>query len=139
MVEIGSSNLVALSDTDLTVADPQADVRRRKVIDATGEEVGKVDDLLIDDEQTKVRMLRVQHGGLLGIGADHFLVPVDAVVSVTADAVHIDRERSRLTDVPGYEPEVVYDPTYYGGVYGAWGYPAYWGPGYMYPGYPYAL
>jgi len=135
MADAGTGNLVALSETGLTVADPRADVRRHKVVDAGGEEVGVVDDLLVDDEESKVRMLRVKHGGFLGIGADHFLVPVDAVASVTDDAVHIDRDRSRLTDVPGYDPEVSYDPTYYGGVYGFWGYPGYWGPGYVYPAY----
>lgn len=138
MTETGASaNLVPLSETELTVADPEADVRRRKVIDANGEQLGRVEDLLVDDEEVKVRMLQVRHGGFLGIGADHFLVPVDAVTSVTADAVHIDRNRSRLTAVPGYDPEVVYDPVYYDDVYGWWGYPTYWGPGYTYPAYPF--
>jgi sporulation protein YlmC with PRC-barrel domain len=85
--------LVPLSESTLTVSDPRADVRGRKVVDATGEEVGTVDDLLVDDAEVKVRMLRVKHGGFLGIGADHFLIPVDAISSVTDDAVHIDRER----------------------------------------------
>ena len=131
------STLVRLGETDLTVADRRADVRGRKVVDAAGEDVGNVDDLLVDDTETRVRMLRVEHGGFLGIGADHFLVPVDAVTSVTEDAVHIDRERARLTDVPGYDPDVAKAPTYYGDVYDWWGYPAYWAPGYGYPGYPY--
>lgn len=137
MAQSTGANLVRLSDTDRTVADPQADVRGRKVVDATGEEVGTVDDLLVDEEDVKARMLRVKHGGFLGIGADHFLVPVDAVTSVDDDTVHIDRERTRLTDVPGYDPEIGYDTAYYGGLYSWWGYPSYWGPGYAYPPYPY--
>ena len=131
------STLVALGETDLTVADPGADVRGRKVLDADGEEIGKVDDLLVDDTEAKVRMLRVKHGGILGIGAEHFLVPVDAVSSVTEDAVHIDRERSRLTDIPGYDPEMAQNAAYYDDVYGWWGYPTFWSPGYVYPDYPY--
>jgi len=131
------STLERLGETNLTVADPRADVRERKVIDAAGDEVGKVDDLLIDDSEARVRMLRVEHGGFLGIGADHYLVPVDAIASVTGDSVRIDRDRSRMTDVPGYDPEVTDEPTYYGDVYGWWGYPAYWTPGYGYPRYPY--
>lgn len=131
------STLQSLSEANLTVADSQADVRGRKVVDAEGEDIGKVDDLLVDDAEVKVRMLRVKHGGFLGIGADHFLVPVDAVTSVTEDAVRIDRDRSRLTDVPGYDPDVADQPTNYGDIYGWWGYPAYWTPGYGYPPYPY--
>lgn len=136
MAQNTGANLVKLNDTGLTVEDRQADVRGRKVLDATGEEVGKVDDLLVDEENVKVRLLRVKHGGFLGIGAEHFLVPVDAVTTVTDDAVHVDRERARMTDVPGYDPEVVQAPTYYGDVYGWWGYPGFWGPGYIYPPYP---
>lgn len=129
--------LVRLSETDRTIADVRADVRGRRVVDRDGEDVGKVDDLLIDAGEEKVRFLRVAHGGFLGIGAEHFLIPVDAVTSVTEDTVHIDRGRSRLGDVPGYDPELAQDPTYLVGVYGWWGYPAFWGPGYSYPGYPY--
>lgn len=130
------STLLKLGDTDLTVAEPQADVRGRKVVDAEEEEIGRVDDLLVDDAETRVRMLQVKHGGFLGIGAEHFLVPVDAVTAVTEDAVHIDRDRSQLTDVPGYDPTIGTKAEYYDDVYGWWGYPAYWAPGYLDSGYP---
>ena len=126
-------SLVRLNETTLTVADPQTDVRERAVVDAEGEEVGTVDDLLVDDAEHRVRFLRVRRGGFLGIGAEHFLVPVDAVGRVTDDAVHLDRDRSRLSDVPPYDPEVEDDPVDYAGLYGWWGYPAYWAPGYGYP------
>lgn len=131
------STLQPLSETGLTVQDPWADVRGRKVLDAADEEIGKVDELLIDDTETKVRLLRVEHGGFLGIGADHFLVPVDAVTSVDDDSVRIDRERAEMTDVPGYDPDLAREPVYYRDLYGWWGYEPYWGPGYAYPPYPY--
>lgn len=132
-----NDTLVRLSESGLTVSDPQADVRGRDCVDTSGDEIGKVDDLLVDSGECKVRFLRVSHGGILGIGAQRFLIPVEAVSSVTAQQVQIDRERSQLTDVPGYDPEVEEDPGYYGGLYGWWGYPAYWGPGYSYPPFPY--
>ncbi len=128
--------LVKLTDTTLTVADPAADVRGRKVLDRHGEEIGEVDDLLLDEEKQNVRFLRLAAGGFLGIGEQHFLVPVDAVTKVDADHVHIDRERSRLRDVPTYNPDLVPDPVYYADVYGWWGYRPYWSPGYAYPPYP---
>lgn len=128
--------LQKLSDTGLTIADPAEDVRGRTVIDRHGEEVGEVDDLLLDDRENKVRFLQVGAGGFLGIGEQHFLVPVDAVTRIDADHVHIDRERTGLRDMPTYDPALTYDPAYYGDVYGWWGYSPYWAPGYAYPAYP---
>jgi sporulation protein YlmC with PRC-barrel domain len=58
--------LVRLSDTELTVADPAADMRNRKVVDRDGEEIGEVDDLLIDAPEKRVRFLEVASGGFLG-------------------------------------------------------------------------
>jgi sporulation protein YlmC with PRC-barrel domain len=128
--------LVRLSDTGLTVADPAEDVRGLKLVDRHGEEIGTIDDLLVDDSENHVRFLRVTHGGFLGIGEDHFLVPVDAITGIDSDHVHIDRERSKLSDAPGYSPDVAEAPDYYPGVYGWWGYSPYWAGGYTYPGYP---
>lgn len=96
-----------------------------------------MDDLLVDDIDARVRMLSVKHGGFFGIDTEHFLVSVDAVTEVTPDHVRIDRERSRLTDVPGYDPQVAQQPDYYSDVCGWWGYGPYWASGYVYPPYPY--
>jgi sporulation protein YlmC with PRC-barrel domain len=126
--------LVSLTDSDLTVADPKADVRGRDVLDRNGEKIGDVDDLLIDDRENRVRFLRVGHGGILGIGEKHFLVPVDAITKIDEDHVHIDRERKNFSGVPGYDPKLAEDPAYYGSVYDWWGLGPYWGPGYVYPG-----
>ena len=134
--EHSMGTLVPLGDSTLTVANPDEDARGRTVVDRHGEEIGKVDDLLIDDRENRVRFLRVAHGGFLGIGQDHFLVPVDAVTGMDEDRVYIDRERSRLSDVPGYDPELAREPEYYSSVYGWWGYAPYWAPGYTYPPYP---
>lgn len=128
--------LVPLGDTTMTVADPSEDVRGRAMLDRNGDEIGSVDDLILDDREGRVRFLRVAHGGILGIGDSHFLVPVDAITRIDAEHVHIDRERGTMSGVPGYSPELAEDPAYYTGVYGWWGYGPYWAPGYTYPGYP---
>lgn len=139
----GTENDIAtlhqLSETDQTVADPAADVRGRTVVDRFGEEVGRVDDLMVDDREHKVRFLRVGEGGFLGIGQSHYLVPVDAIVSVDPDRVRIDRERGAMGDVPRYDPELADQPDqdYYGDVYGWWGAVPFLGAGMRYPGRPY--
>jgi sporulation protein YlmC with PRC-barrel domain len=128
--------LVQLSETNLTVADPAADVRGRHVVDDRGQDVGKVDDLLVDDRESKVRFLRIGSGGFLGMGKEHFLVPVEAVASVGDDRVTIDRGREQLGDVPAYDPALTNDDTYYSNLYGWWGHGPYWQSGYVYPPFP---
>lgn len=137
MTEQTTATLRRLSDTDLTVGDPGEDIRGRKVVDRSGEEVGTVDDLLIDDRENKVRFLRVASGGFLGMGETKFLVPVDAIAEIGEGAVRVDQSREHVAGAPQYDPDLVYDTGYYGGLYGYYGYAPYWAPGYIYPAYPY--
>jgi len=69
-----TATLEKLSDSNLTVQDPNADIRGRKVLDKNGDEVGKVDDLMIDDREHKVRLLEVESGGFLGLGETKVLI-----------------------------------------------------------------
>lgn len=135
--DVSTGKLVTLGDSDLTVADPREDVRGRTVVDRNGGEIGHVDALLIDDRESKVRFLRVASGGFLGIGESTFLLPVDAITRITADQVVVDQTQERVAGAPAYDPDLVYDQEYYGGLYGYYGYAPYWGPGYAYPAYPY--
>lgn len=124
------ADLVRLSDTTFTLADPAEDVRNRTVIDADGEEIGHVHDLFIDEEEKSARFLQVASGGVLGIGAQHFLVPVEAVAEIEDDRVHISRNRERLLDVPTYDPDLADHRNYYADLYGWWGYAPYGAAGY---------
>lgn len=121
-----TSTIHELGDTDRTVADPDIDVRGRTVVDRDGHHLGRVDDLLIDDQEERVIFLRVAEGGFLGFGASHYLVPVEAVVVVHPDHVMIDQQHGTMGDVPGYDPELAPMSAYYGNVYGWWGVPPYW-------------
>jgi sporulation protein YlmC with PRC-barrel domain len=131
-----NATLVKLSDTNLTLADRAEDIRNRDVLDTAGDEIGEVDDLLIDEREQKVRFLQVSSGGFLGLGATKFLIPVDAITRITEDAVYISQARERLTGAPRYDPGLV-DERYLSDVYGYYGYSPYWGPDYRYPNYPY--
>ncbi|MFH5823456.1 PRC-barrel domain-containing protein [Georgenia sp. AZ-5] len=129
------ANLVPVSETRHTVADPDLDVRGRDIVTTDDEKIGTVDEILIDDEQLRVRFLRVGSGGFLGLGKHHFLVPVDVIIRIEPERVWVDRDRAGMTDVPAYDPELVQDPDYYPNLYGWWGAPPYWGAGYVYPYY----
>lgn len=127
--------LLRLSDTDLTLANQSEDIRGRKALDMADEELGTIDDLLIDEREQKVRFLQVASGGFLGLGATKFLLPVDAIMRITPDAVYINQTRERIAGAPRYDPALV-DERYVGDLYGHYGYPPYWGLGYQYPPYP---
>ena len=136
MAEPTNDKLVKLSDTDQTVASGEEDIRGRSVKDRAGEDLGKVDDLLIDPATNQVRFLIVASGGFLGLGEQKSFIPVDAVTRVGAHDVHIDQTLEQVAGAPAYDPDLVNDRSYHGGVYDHWGYLPYWAPGYAYPGYP---
>jgi sporulation protein YlmC with PRC-barrel domain len=130
--------LKRLSDSDLALADRHEDIRGRNVLDVAGEDLGEVNDLFIDESEKKVRFLEVSSGGFLGLGATKFLLPVDAITRITADAVYVNQSRERVAGAPRYDPTLV-DESYISGVYSHYGYSPYWGPDYRYPPYPYYL
>lgn len=122
--------LIKLSDSGQTVSNADEDIRGRKVKDKDGEDLGTVDDLLIDDQERKVRFLRVEHGGFLGVGETKSFIPVDAITKITGDDVHINHSRDRVAKAPRYDPKLVDDNTYYRSIYGYYGYAPFWGAGY---------
>ena len=129
--------IVKLSDTDFRLADPAQDIRGRKVIDCDGKDAGHIDELLIDDVEKKVRFARVASGGVLGIGAQRFLIPVELITRVTADTVYIARSCEHLADAPVYDPQVTLDDQRLSTIYGYYGLAPFWAPGYAYPAFPY--
>jgi sporulation protein YlmC with PRC-barrel domain len=128
--------LSKLSASGQTIANGDHDIRGRKVKDKAGNEIGTVDDLLIDDEERKVRFLLVEHGGFLGLGETKSFIPVDAITRITADEVFIDHSREHVAGAPRYDPDLVDDLKYYGSLYDHYGYSPFWGMGYTYPGIP---
>lgn len=137
MATLDTATLSILDDTGQTISGSDADIRGRKIKDKNGEDIGKVDELLIDDQEQKVRFLVVTDGGFLGIGKTKSFIPVDAITKITADEVNIDHSRSHVAGAPRYDPDLVADVhTYYGSLYDHYGYAPYWQAGYMYPRYP---
>jgi sporulation protein YlmC with PRC-barrel domain len=127
--------LVELNDVGETVADKDEDIRGRHVIDKDGQELGKIDALLIDDKEQKVRFLQVESGGFLGLGERKSLIPIDAIVSIDANEVHIDQTGATVAAAPTYDPELV-EPQVFEDIYGHYGILPFWGLGYLYPSYP---
>ena len=124
----GTRALVRLSESDMTLTNLDEDLRGRPITDVDGNEIGKVDDLFVDHETGKVRMLLAGQGGILGLGKKHFLIPVDAITSVEPQAVRINVTGDRATLMPEFD-ETRGEPNFES-VYTWWGYDPYWTPGY---------
>jgi sporulation protein YlmC with PRC-barrel domain len=108
-----NDKLVKLSDTNETVVTGDKDIRGRSVKDKNGEDIGKVEDLLVDLRENKVRFLVVGSGGFLGLGETKSFIPVDAVSQIADGEVHIDQTRERAAGAPRYDPELVNDRQYH--------------------------
>ncbi len=102
--------LLKLEDTDLTLENPAHDIRGREVYSNTGEKIGEVEDLYVDDQETKVRFLDVSAGGFLGIGEKHFLVPVGVVSDVEEGRITVDHSRQKILDSPPLDTNAVPGP-----------------------------
>lgn len=129
-----TSKLIKLTDSGQTLT-PEEDIRGFDVKDKDGEDIGKIDELLIDEAENKVRFLEVASGGFLGIGENKSFIPVDAITRIDEN-VHIDQTRGHVAGAPAYDPELVDQSSYYEDVYGYYGYSPFWGAGYLYPPFP---
>ncbi len=130
-----ANTLRTLKEAGETLADPGQDIRGRDVYAKNGEKIGKVDALFVDDQESKVRFMRLETGGFLGIGERKFLIPIDAITRVDEDQVHLDQTHEKISGSPAYDPDIMAQPeySYYGGLYNYYGYGPYWGLGYGYP------
>lgn len=128
------TTLIRLSDSGLTLADPDEDIRGLTVVDRDDAEIGKVDDLFLDEAQQRLRFLQVGSGGFLGLGKEKRLIPVDAVTA-TDEQVRVNLHRDRVVAGPGYDPELTPIPERpdIEDVYGHYGIMPFWGAGYTYP------
>ncbi len=133
MTTNSNATISKLSDSGQTVTPSADDIRGRTVKDNDGEELGKVRDLLIDDEEHRVRFLLVEHGGFLGLGETKSFIPVDDITKVTDKVVSINHTREHVAAAPPYDPDLVDDRSYHDRIYGHYGYIPYWGAGYSYP------
>jgi len=132
------SELARLSETDLILADAGQDIRNRVVIDRHGAEIGKIDDLFIDESERKVRMVQIRAGGFLRLGERHFLLPVDAITDVTAKEIYVNVTLEHVVGSLPYDPKLIELTTRdtIAPYYGHFAINPYWATGYMYPRFP---
>ena len=128
------ATLVRLDDIDKTVADKGSDIRGRKVFDKNHQPLGKIEGLLVDDKEHKIRFLEVGSGGFLGLGEAKSLIPVDAITEINEDEVHIDPTAEKVAGAPGYDPALANQTHFYENTYGYY-YTPLWGINHTSPNY----
>jgi sporulation protein YlmC with PRC-barrel domain len=132
--------MAPLRRSGIALATPDDDVRGMSVVSAHGHRVGEVEDLVVDEQHRRARLLVVTSGGLLGLGVTQRLVPVEAVIKVD-ERVHVDLAMvTAHGDDPCHQggPPDDHDPTLalaplYDRVYRCHGVTPFWGEDYITP------
>ena len=76
------------------------------VVDAKGDKLGDIKELVIDPPTARVAYAVVSFGGFLGMGKKLFAVPFGAFrYNVTKNQYVFDVSRERLTAAPGFDPD----------------------------------
>ena len=122
-----SPPLIRLSDTSRALARKADDIRGKLALDEAGYEMGRVEDLVIDDECRRVYFMIIQASGFIS-GEKQLLLPVDTVRQRRGNHVHVDQDHERVAAGPEYDPALVSDPGYQAGVYGWYGFVPPWHP-----------
>lgn len=76
------------------------------VVNGSGEDVGKIEDVVLDVHRATVAYAVLSFGGILGIGHRHFAVPWGKLLyEVDAGKYVLDVHKDRLARAPGFDPE----------------------------------
>lgn len=71
-----------------------------------GEDLGKVEDLMIDMSNGRVDYAVVSFGGFLGVGDKLFAVPVQAFTTDTDnEELVLDKSKEKLENAPGFDKD----------------------------------
>ena len=69
-----------------------------------GEQLGKIDNLMINLNTGKVEYAVIEHGGLLGVGTKLFAIPFDELrVDETKEIFILNRDKDYVKDSPGFD------------------------------------
>ncbi|MEO8432098.1 MAG: PRC-barrel domain-containing protein [Acidobacteriota bacterium] len=100
------------------------------VVNRKGEDLGKVEDFMIEPEQGQVSYAVLSFGGFLGMGDKLFAVPMKAMkLSREEKRFVLDIDKEKLKNAPGFDKDNwpdLNDRTYGTKVYTYYGYQPHW-------------
>jgi sporulation protein YlmC with PRC-barrel domain len=76
------------------------------VVNRVGENLGKIEDLMIEPERSRVSYAVLSFGGFLGMGNKLFAVPLQAMkLSREEKRFVLDVDKERLKNAPGFDKD----------------------------------
>ena len=76
------------------------------VVNRNGESLGKIEDLMIEPERSRVSYAVLSFGGFLGMGNKLFAVPLQAMrLSREEKTFVLDVDKERLKNAPGFDKD----------------------------------
>lgn len=77
-----------------------------KVINTAREDLGTIEDIVIDARDNKVVYAILSFGGLLGVGDKHFAIPWEALSFDASEKIAVlSIDKDRLSNAPGFDKE----------------------------------
>jgi sporulation protein YlmC with PRC-barrel domain len=77
-----------------------------KVVNRQGEDLGEIDEIMLDVPRGKIAYAVMSAGGLMGIGEKLFAIPWSALTLDTDNKCFVlDVEKQRLKDAPGFDKD----------------------------------
>lgn len=101
-----------------------------RVINPAGDDLGQIEDIVIDMESGRVAYAVLSFGGFLGFGDKFFAIPWEVLrLSSTEEAFILHTDREALANAPGFDknhwPEMA-DRQWGAGIYSYYGSRPYW-------------
>lgn len=77
-----------------------------RVFNLENEELGEVEEIMLDVESGRIAYVVISHGGLLGLGDKLFAVPWQALsLSEEERAFYLDVDKEMLKTAPGFDKD----------------------------------
>ncbi len=81
-------------------------IKGTDVVNASGEDLGNIKDLMINTHNGKVAYAVLSHGGFLGMGDKYFAIPWDAFTIDTQDEKFVlNVPQEKLDTAPGFDKD----------------------------------
>jgi sporulation protein YlmC with PRC-barrel domain len=101
-----------------------------KVVNRAGEDLGKIEELMLDPEMGRVAYAVLSFGGFLGMGDKLFAIPFEALkLDVDRNQFSLDIAKDKLKNAPGFDKDhwpKTADRAWGATIYTYYGYKPYW-------------
>jgi len=101
-----------------------------KVVNQQNEDLGKIEDVVIDTDSGRIAYAVLTFGGFLGMGDKYFAIPWEAFrFSLTENRAVLNVEKRLLENAPGFNKDSwpnMADPTWGKQIFTHYGYKPYW-------------